>query len=359
MERMPMTMVALNDMTAQVPIGSGFDSRTTAEEVVKGQDLGGKIAIVTGGYSGIGLETTRAFAKAGAKVIVPARSAKKAQKALEGIENVELEVLDLMEPSSIDSFSDRFLSSGRPLHILVNSAGIMATPLIRDGHGYESQFATNHLGHFQLTARLWPALKKAGNARVVAVSSRAHRKGGVNFDDPNFQTTEYDRWKAYAQSKSANALFAVELDRLAKVHGVRAFAIHPGLVPTTGIGRFRREKKATNTVKDPNETALNLVDKLHMIDLMNTILKINSMALNKPMVRIKTIQQGAATSVWCATSEILDGRGGVYCEDCDIAEAVPSDSKKGTGVRPWAIDPEYAKRLWRLSEKLTGVDFTF
>jgi NAD(P)-dependent dehydrogenase (short-subunit alcohol dehydrogenase family) len=235
----------------------------------------------------------------------------------------------------------------------------MAAPLIRDERGYESQFATNHLGHFQLTARLWPALKKAGNARVVAVSSRAHRKGGVNFDDPNFETTEYDRWKAYAQSKSANALFAVELDRLAKVHGVRAFAVHPGLVPATGIGRFRRVNKASSTFKETNETASLMIDKLRLIDLMNMMLGVSSKAMHRPMVRIKIIQQGAATSVWCATSGMLNGKGGVYCEDCDIAEAVPADSSKGTGVRPWAIDPGYAQRLWGLSERLTGVRFGF
>jgi NAD(P)-dependent dehydrogenase (short-subunit alcohol dehydrogenase family) len=352
-----MIPISSNEMTPQASLGSGFGSRTTAEEVSKGLDLSGKIAMVTGGYSGIGLETTRALAKAGARVIVPARNSQKAQKALEGIPNVELELLDLMKPSSIDSLSERFLSSERPLHILVNSAGIMATPLVRDERGYESQFATNHLGHFQLTARLWPALKKAGNARVVAVSSRAHRKGGVNFDDPNFETTEYDRWKAYAQSKSANALFAVGLDRLAKVHGVRAFAVHPGLVPATGIGRFRRLKKASSTVKEPNETASKMIDKLHLIELMNSMLAVSSKATRRPMVRIKTIQQGAATSIWCATSGMLDGKGGVYCEDCDIAEAVPADSTKGTGVRPWAIDPVYAERLWQLSEELTGMRF--
>jgi NAD(P)-dependent dehydrogenase (short-subunit alcohol dehydrogenase family) len=349
----------LDDITVQAPIGSGFGSRTTAEEITKGMDMGGKIAMVTGGYSGIGLETTRVLAKTGAKVIVPARDAQKARKALEGIPNVELEVLDLMKPSSIDSLAERFISSARPLHILINSAGIMAPPLIRDERGYESQFSTNHLGHFQLTARLWPALKKAGSARVVAVSSRAHRKGGVNFEDPNFETTEYDGWKGYAQSKSANALFAVGLDRLAKVHGVRAFAVHPGLVPATGIGRFRRVKKASDTSKGSNEIASKMIDRMHLIELMNGMLAVSSKATHRPMVRIKTIQQGAATSVWCATSGMLDGKGGVYCEDCDIAEAVPGDSIKGTGVRPWAVDPEYAKKLWQLSERLTGVKFEF
>lgn len=172
--------------TIQAPINSGYGFSTTAKESIGNINLQGKITIVTGGYSGIGLETAKILAEAGATVIVPARNIEKAQKALDGIENIELETLDLMNPDSINSFAEKFIASKRPLHILVNSAGIMAPPLMRDNRGYESQFATNHLGHFQLTARLWPALKKAGNARVIAVSSRAQRLGGVNFEDPNF-----------------------------------------------------------------------------------------------------------------------------------------------------------------------------
>lgn len=331
-----MSINSTNEKTAQSPIQSGFDFWTTAEEVVKGKDLKGKIAIVTGGYSGIGLETSRVLAEAGATVIVPAKSAQKAEKALAGIINVELEVLNLLDPKSIDAFSERFLASGRLLHILINSAGIMAPPLMRDERGYEAQFATNHLGHFQLTARLWPALKKAGSARVVAVSSRAQRLGGVNFEDLNFETTEYDRWKAYAQSKSANVLFAVELDRLAQKHGVRAFSVHPGLIPATDLGRFNINEKPVPKQIENND---------------------KKPVAHEQADEFKTIEQGAATSVWCATSETLDGKGGVYCEDCNIAEAVPADSLKGSGVRPWAIDPDSAKELWQMSEKLIGVKF--
>lgn len=296
----------------------------------------GKIAIVTGGYSGIGMETAKVLAEAGATVIIPARDIEKAKGAMDNIPNIEIEHLDLMDPMSIDSFAQKFINSQRSLHILINSAGIMAPPLIRDKRGYESQFATNHLGHFQLTARLWPALKNAKSARVISVSSRAQRLGGVNFDDPNFQKTEYDSWKAYAQSKSANSLFAVELDRLGKTHGVRAFSVHPGLIPTTNLGRFSVNGKTTvqelktNTRKDDTNTKSN---------------------------EFKTIEQGAATSVWCATNSILDGMGGVYCEDCNIAEAVPYDSLKDNGVRPWAIDKNLAKKLWILSEELTNVKF--
>ena len=322
--------------TIQIPINSGYDFTTTAKEVIANIDLHGKTAIVIGGYSGIGLETAKALAKAGAAVIVPARNIEKAKKAVAGIQNIELKALDLMDPISIDNFSQSFLASNRPLHILVNSAGIMAPPLMRDARGYEAQFATNHLGHFQLTARLWPALKKAGSSRVVAVSSRAHRLGGINFEDPNFIKTEYDRWKAYAQSKSANILFALELDRLGKEYGVRAFAVHPGLIPSTDLGRFSEDGKTA--IK-----SINNEDK-------KTLAK-------EQADEFKNIEQGAATSVWCATSPALNGMGGVYCEDCDISEAVPADSLKGNGVRPWAIDDELAKKLWQLSEHLTGVKF--
>jgi NAD(P)-dependent dehydrogenase (short-subunit alcohol dehydrogenase family) len=322
--------------TAQTPINSGYGFSSTAKEVIGDISLKGKTAIVTGGYSGIGLETAKVLAEAGANVIVPVRSVDKAKKALEGIPNIELETLDLMEPKSIDSFVKKFIVSNRPLHILVNSAGIMASPLMRDERGYEAQFATNHLGHFQLTAKLWPALKKANGARVISVSSRALRLGGVDLEDPNFEKREYDPWKAYAQSKSANVLFAVELDKLGQDYGVRAFAVHPGLIPTTGIGRYVPEEKAKpREINNKNEKP----------------------AANETSNQFKTIEQGAATSVWCATSPQLDGMGGVYCEDVDIAEAVPADSLKGNGVRPWAIDEEIAENLWTLSEELTGVKF--
>lgn len=323
--------------TIQAPLSSGFGPQTTAQEVVGNLDLIGKVVIVTGGYSGIGLETSRVLAEAGATVIVPARTPEKAQAAVAGIPRLELEELDLMDPASIDGFAQRFLDSGRPLHMLINSAGIMAAPLSRDARGYESQFATNHLGHFQLTARLWPALRQAGNARVILVSSRAHRLGGVDFNDPNFEHRDYDKWQAYAQSKSANVLFAVALDTKGKSHGVRAFSVHPGLIPSSDVGRFLTEEDVAPKPVVQNEQV-------------------------KPAVEgkgeyLKSTSQGAATNVWCVVSPQLEGLGGVYCEDADIAEAVPADSLQGTGVRPWAINPEYAEQLWQLSEKLTGVKF--
>ncbi|WP_176707774.1 oxidoreductase [Bacillus sp. FJAT-26390] len=313
--------------TPQKPIHSGFGPQTTAQEVLVGRDLSGKMAIVTGGYSGVGLETTRALAEAGATVIVPARTPDKARTSVAGIPRVELEELDLIDPASIDAFAKRFLDSGRPLDILINNAGIMAPPLVRDARGYESQFATNHLGHFQLTLRLWPALKQAGEARVVSVSSTGVRFGGVDFEDPNFERREYDKWKAYGQSKSANALFALALDKRGQAHGVRAFSLHPGRIMTDLVRFMSEEEKVAATGE------------------------------------LKTTQQGAATSVWCATSPQLEGKGGVYCLNADIAEVITAEAPQGlsqklTGVFPWAIDPDFAERLWLISEELTGVKLT-
>lgn len=342
----------LQEKTNQAPINSGFGFSTTASEIVRYTDLRGKTAIITGGNSGIGLEAVRALAKAGAVVIVPSRNVKKAKKELSGIKNIEIEQIDLLFPESIDSFASRFLASGRPLNILINNAGIMGAPEKKDKRGYDMTFATNHLGHFHLTARLWPALKKAAGARVITVTSRAHRLGGVNFEDPNFKTN-YDNWKAYAQSKTANTLFTVELDRLAKPHGVRAFAAHPGIIPATAISRYILDEKiATETVKNIIKSMLGVVNKLHILSFINVM-------KSDRADKYKSNEQGAATVVWCATSDTLTGKGGVYCEDCDIAEAVPADSLKPFGVRPWAIDPENAKRLWKLSEELTGVKFDF
>ncbi len=320
--------------TPQHPIGSGFGAETTAAEVIRGIDLSGKLAIVTGGYSGIGLQTTQTLVSAGAKVVVPARDLSKAKTALAAMPGVIAEPLDLMDPASIDAFANRFIGAGQALHILVNNAGIMANPLTRDAHGYESQFSTNHLGHFQLTARLWPALLQAKGARVVSLSSVGHRRAKVDFEDPNFEHREYDRWVAYGQSKTANALFAVSLDLVGEPHGIRAFSVHPGGVITDLIRYMTTEEVRAYGVLDAHGRPI--------ID---------------PARNMKTPEQGAATSVWCATSRQLEGLGGVYCEDCDIAVPVPGTSSELRGVRPWAIDREFAHELWSLSEKLIGVRF--
>ncbi|MEG1332004.1 MAG: SDR family NAD(P)-dependent oxidoreductase, partial [Eubacterium sp.] len=176
----------------QKPIGSGFTAASTSTEVINGINLNGKIAIVTGGNTGIGLETTKTLASAGATVIVLARNLEKARTNLEGIAKIEIEEVDMMNPSSIDKFAQKFISSGRPLHLLINNAGIMWVPLQRDQRGIESQLATNYLGQFHLTARLWPALKRANGARVVNVSSLGHHNSSFNFEDPNFENREYE-----------------------------------------------------------------------------------------------------------------------------------------------------------------------
>jgi NAD(P)-dependent dehydrogenase (short-subunit alcohol dehydrogenase family) len=326
----------------QKPLASGFNARSTTNDVMKGISLSGKIAIVTGGYAGIGLETTKAFSAAGATVIVPARDTEKAKKNLTGVANVELYPMDLMNPASVDAFAESFLASARPLHLLINNAGIMWVPLRRDQRRYESQLATNHLGHFQLTARLWPALKKARGARVVNVSSFGHQMAPFNFDDPNFEHREYETLQGYGQSKTANNLFALELDSRGKASNVRAYAVHPGSVNGTDLGR---------------EAPVELFKQMGTFDADGNL---------RPEVaaQLKTMPQGAATTVWCATSPQLNEIGGVYCEDADIAvldlgniEHRYEDPSTLRGVLPYSLDETNAKRLWKLSEQMTGIVF--
>ncbi|MEU1348204.1 SDR family NAD(P)-dependent oxidoreductase [Streptomyces sp. NPDC005795] len=311
--------------TPQHKIGSGFGARSTADDVLHGIDLSGSTAIVTGGYSGLGLEATRALAAAGARVLVPARRRAVAQEAVEGIDGVEIDDLDLSDLDSVRGFAERFLASGRDVDIVINNAGIMACPETRVGPGWEAQFATNHLGHFALVNHLWPAIARGG-ARVVAVSSGAHGMG-VRWDDMHFERG-YDRWEAYGQAKAANVLFAVHLDALGRDAGVRAFAVHPGSILT------------------PLQRHLAQADMVDAgwIDEKGT----------PTDPTFKTPGQGAATHLWAATSPQLAGMGGVYCEDCDIAEPA-ADGKEG-GVHAHATDPEQAARLWALSADLTGVD---
>ncbi|MFJ3223054.1 SDR family NAD(P)-dependent oxidoreductase [Streptomyces sp. NPDC086783] len=314
--------------TAQHKIGSGFGATSTADDVLHGIDLGGKLALVTGGYSGLGLETTRALVKAGARVVVPARRVSVAREALAGLDGVEVDELDLGEQDSVRGFAERFLASGRPLDIVVDSAAIMACPETRVGPGWEAQFATNHLGHYALVNRLWPAIAPGG-ARVVSVSSAGHHYSGIRWDDVNWHDG-YDKWEAYGQAKTANALFAVHLDRLGRDTGVRAFSLHPGGILTPLQRHLPKEEMVQRGWIDEDGTPLNPQG-------------------------FKTPEQGAATQVWAATSPQLAGRGGVYLEDCDIAEPAPADGTR-TGVCAHATDPEQAARLWRLSAELTGVD---
>ncbi|MFJ9009694.1 SDR family NAD(P)-dependent oxidoreductase [Streptomyces canus] len=314
--------------TAQHKIGSGFGAHSTADDVLAGIDLSGKLAIVTGGYSGLGLETTRALTKAGARVVVPARRPDTAWKALAGLDGVELDELDLGDLESVRAFAERFLESGRTVDLVIDNAGIMACPETRVGPGWEAQFATNHFGHFALVNRLWPAIEPGG-ARVVSVSSRAHHFSGMRWDDVHWRTG-YDKWQAYGQAKTANVLFAVHLDKLGADRGVRAFSLHPGGILTP----LQRHLPKAEMVERG------------WIDEQGNVLNPSG---------FKSPEQGAATQVWAATSPQLAGMGGVYLEDCDIAEPAV-DGDETSGVRAWATDPEQAERLWTLSAELTGVN---
>jgi NAD(P)-dependent dehydrogenase (short-subunit alcohol dehydrogenase family) len=314
----------------QHKIGSGFGAHTTAAEVLNGIDLDGKLALVTGGYSGLGLEATRALTGAGARVVVPARRPDVAAGALGDIAGTEVAALDLGDLDSVRAFAERFLESGRELDIVIDNAGIMATPETRVGPGWEAQFATNHLGHFALVNRLWPAIAPGG-ARVVSVSSRGHHRSGIRWDDVQFEHG-YDKWEAYGQAKTANVLFAVELDRLGADAGVRAFSVHPGGIMTPLQRHLPREEMV----------ALGWLDE-------------QGNPTPEAAAQFKTPEQGAATEVWAATSPQLDGMGGVYLEDCDVAEVAPESGER-VGVKDYAIDPEQAQRLWALSAELTGVD---
>ncbi|MFD7159985.1 SDR family NAD(P)-dependent oxidoreductase [Kribbella sp. NPDC059898] len=325
-------------MTRQQLIGTGFTAASTADDVLEGIDLTGKNAIVTGGHRGLGLEMTRALRKAGAHVTVAVRDPG-------AVEDPDTSQLDLLDPRSIDAFVERYLGTGRPLHILINNAGIMAGPLHRDARGYESQFATNHLGHFQLTLGLLPALRAAHGARIVNVTSGGHRLSDIRWDDPQFEQG-YDPLLAYGQSKTANVLFAAELERRWAQYGIHAFAVHPGIVITTnlgphlGVGETRTPWLSLEAHKE-----MGLVD-----DDGNQILD--------PSRERKTAQQGASTAVFGATSPLLEGHGGTYLKDNDISplDLVGSTDFHDPDVRsdvvPHAVDPESAVRLWNLSEQL-------
>jgi len=309
----------------QTPIPSPFNAQSTATAIAAGHDLHGKVVIVTGGNSGIGFETVKTLADIGATVVVGARDLSKVEDHLTALSNVSFIPLDLADPASVDSFAQQFLQEHDTLHLLFNNAGVFRPPhFTTDKRGYEMQFGVNHLGHFQLTGLLWPALKKAGGARVIVLTSVGHRRSEVQFDDLNFERQPFDTMKAYGQSKTANILFAVELNKRGNPFGVSSFAVHPGAIKTD-IFRYMSEeeiKKWSDQVRE-----------------------------------FKTTQQGAATSVWCALSEQLADIGGVYCEDCNIAELMLNDAPTPRGVRAFALDPESAARLWKLSENITGIQW--
>ncbi len=304
-----------------------FGPKSTTDEVLEGIDLAGRLALVTGASSGLGVETARALAAHGAHVVMAARDLAKTESAAEAIRqgtgnrSIEVMELHLEQPASVRAFARAFLARHPALHMLIGNAGVMACPLTRTAEGWELQFATNHLGHFLLGNLLAPALVAGAPSRLVSVSSAGHRFSPVVFDDIHFERRAYDPWSAYGQSKTANVLYAVELDRRLAHHGVRAFGLHPGGIRTE-LGRHLTP------------------------DVMAQLMQRRKARGPSGAPIFKTIPEGAATQMWAATAPELDGRGGLYLEDCQIGAA-----------EAWAVDLQAAARLWAVSEKTLGETF--
>jgi NAD(P)-dependent dehydrogenase (short-subunit alcohol dehydrogenase family) len=308
-------------------ITTPFAATSTAAEVIAGVDLTGHRVVVTGGASGIGIETARALAGANAEVTLAVRDTATGDRVAEKLrestssKNIHVAYLDLSDPATVAAFVRNWEG---PLHILVNNAGVMAAPLARTPQGWEMQFATNHLGHFALANGLHGALAAAGGARVVAVSSSAHLRSRVEFDDIHFEHREYQPWTAYGQSKTANVLFAVEASKRWADDGITVNALHPGGI-RTNLQRYVSDEE---------------LDRLRA-------------AVGAGAAAWKTTEQGAATSVLLATSPRLDGIGGRYFDNCN--EAQPNQPGTPTGVAAYALDPELATRLWQVSLDTLGV----
>ncbi|MER7779977.1 SDR family NAD(P)-dependent oxidoreductase [Streptomyces sp. NPDC096191] len=312
----------------QQPLGSPFSAATTAEDILAGRDLSGMTAVVTGGYSGLGLETARVLTAAGARVIVPARRPDVARASLKEMNGSEVIPMNLADLDSVRSAAAYISDRLDQLDLLMAVAGVMATPERRVGPGWEGQLTANHFGHFTLACDLYPLLAAAGGARVVVNSSAGHTLTGIRWHDPHFRTG-YDKWLAYGQAKTANALFAVHLDALGQGDGVRAFALHPGKI-ITGLQR---------------EMTLQAQIDRGWVDEHGNVIGAD----------FKTPSQGAATGLWAATSPLLDARGGLYLEDCEVARvSAPDTPMDDGGVRAYAINPDEAARLWDLSLAATG-----
>ncbi|WP_017624029.1 oxidoreductase [Nocardiopsis chromatogenes] len=312
----------------QRPLGSPFSASSTADDVLSGLDLTGTTAVVTGGSSGLGLATARALAAAGARVTVPARRPEAARAALPGLDSCDVVPMDLTDLGSVRAAAERIRAAVDTVDLLMAVAGVMAIPERRVGPGWEGQMAANHFGHFALACELYPLLAAAGGARVVVNSSAGHTLTGIRWHDPHFRTG-YDKWLAYGQSKTANALFAVHLDAVGRGDGVRAFALHPGKI-ITGL---QREMTRDEQIERG------------WIDGQGNVIGAD----------FKTPSQGAATGLWAATSPLLQGRGGLYLEDCDVARVSgPEEPMDDGGVRDYAVAPEAASRLWELSVAATG-----
>ena len=317
----------------QKPINSGFNAKSETKDIINNIDLNNKVAIVTGGYSGIGLETTKALVAAGADVIIPAKRPKIANQNLNGIVSEDNVIeMDLGNLNSVKSFSDTFKENFNTLDLLINNAGIMACPETRIGNNWESQFAINHIGHFLLTNELINVMSDVEGARFVSLSSSAHSITGILWDDIHFQSAKYDKWMAYGQSKTACSLMAIEFNTRMKDRGVEGFAVHPGGIITPLQRHLEKEEMVALGWLDedgsPSELAKNF---------------------------FKSTSQGASTAVWCATNPDLNGLGGVFCEDCDIAKRkseVDESLQRYFGVADWAIDKEEASKLWESTESM-------
>ncbi len=313
---------------------SGFGWGSTTDEVLEGKDLSGMTVFVTGANSGLGQETARAMAAKGAHVVMAGRDQGKLDEAVaatfETVPDAKLDTitLDLGSLESIRAATSRARQRFEKIDILINNAGVMATPFEHTSDGFERQFGTNHLGHFAMTAELMPLIERGDAKRIVNLSSRGHHMGPVHFEDPHYQHRAYDPWSSYGQSKTANVLFTVGLEQRFAVLGIHAYAVHPGGIETN-LGR-------------------------HMTQEMRDALMARISSRDTSFAW-KTIPQGAATSCWAATAEALEGKGGVYCEDCHVAEQ--DDESTSGGVRSYALNPSFADQLWKLSEELTGAKF--
>jgi NAD(P)-dependent dehydrogenase (short-subunit alcohol dehydrogenase family) len=317
-----------------------FGATSTTDEVLEGVDLSGKRILVTGVSAGLGVETARTLAAHGAQVVGAARSLDKARGAtarvVAGAKNggaLELVQLDLASLASVRACADALVAAGKPFDLVIANAGVMATPKGQTADGFETQFGTNHLGHFVFVNRIASLLKPG--SRLVNLSSAGHRFSDVDLEDPNFEHTPYTEFGAYGRSKTANILFAVEFDRRRKGEGVRATAVHPGGIQTE-LGRYMT----------PEVTQA-------MIDSINS----TPTASGAPAFSWKSIPQGAATSVWSGVVAKADKVGGLYCEDCHVAELVEGEGMVRGGVRGYALDPDRAKALWAKSEVMVGETF--
>ncbi len=314
---------------------SEFDKSSTTDEVLAGKDLGGACVFITGGNSGLGQETGRALAARKAHVVLAGRDQAKLDEAASAIradtgsDAVETIICDLGSLDSVRACAAQANERFEKIDVLINNAGIMATPQGTTTDGFESQFGTNHLGHFALTKGLMPLIEKGGAKRIVNLSSRGHHICPVDLDDPNFEHRDYEPFASYGQSKTANVLFSVGLEQRFAEKGIHAYAVHPGGI-NTNLGRYMSEEMSAALMKN--------------------------IEASDPNFAFKSIPQGAATSVWAATADELEGKGGVYCEDCHVAEV--DDESRTSGVRSYAVDTGNADTLWAMSEQMTGETFS-